>query len=65
MIRFLFDNDKKKNKLTKKFQNKKVTRAELFVVVAGMYILAKAVVRHELEVTNLKKAIEEIKSKGV
>lgn len=64
MIRFIFDNEKKMNKLEKKFKKKKLQKTEIYIIIVAMYVLTKVAIRHEMELSNLKKSIEEIKSKG-
>lgn len=47
-------------------ENKKDNKRRLATVMAvgAIYILFRTAARHELEIANLKKVIEEMKSKG-
>lgn len=62
MLKLIFENKKKINKLGRKIRKNKQT--ELFFIIVGMYVLAKVTANHEIEITNLKKAFEEMNSKG-
>ena len=62
MLKLIFENKKKINKLGKQLRKGKQT--ELFLIVVGMYLLSKLTINNGVEICNLKKAIEELKSKG-
>lgn len=62
MLNLILNNKKKINKLGRKLRKNKQT--ELLLILIGMYVLTKMTVNHEVEITNLKKVFEEMKSKG-
>lgn len=61
MINLVFD--EKNNENVKENKEKKY-RVEIFMAVAAVYMLYRISAKHEREITNLKKVIEEMKSKG-
>lgn len=65
LMKLIFDNEKKINKLGKKLKKRKFKNAEIWMAIGVMYMLVKVAVKHEVEIDSLKKTIEELKSKGV
>lgn len=61
MVNLIFE---EKNNENVKEKKEKKHRMEIFMVAAAIYVLYKISVKHENEITNLKKVIEEMKSKG-
>lgn len=64
MIRSIFENKKKMNKMAKKIRKNKIAQIEVLLIIVGLYGLAKVSARHEIEIANIKKVIGEMKSKG-
>ena len=62
MLKLIFENKKKINKLGRKIRRNGQT--ELLFILVGMYVLAKVTANQEIEIINLKKAFEEMNSKG-
>lgn len=62
MLKLIFENKKKIDKIGKKMKKNKQT--ELFLIIVGMYILTKMTINNGIEIANLKKAIEELNLKG-
>lgn len=48
-----------------KTKNKKSQFGEICMIIGAVYVLTKVIIRHELDITKIKKTIEEIKSEGV
>ena len=48
-----------------KTKNKKSQFGEICMIIGAVYVLTKVIIRHELDITKMKKTIEEIKSEGV
>ena len=48
-----------------KTKTKKSQFGEICMIIGAVYVLTKVIIRHELDITKMKKIIEEIKSEGV
>lgn len=58
MINVIIEDENKINKKQKK------SRTDIFLLTLAVYVLYRISVNHEKEITNLKKVIKEMKSKG-
>lgn len=61
MVNLIFE---EKNNEYIKEKNDKKHRIEIFMIAAAIYAIYRISVKNEREITNLKKVIEEMKSKG-
>ena len=63
-MKIIIHEDEKIIKITEEKKEQKKRYIELFLVGTAIYALMKITANHEMEITKLKKVIEEMKSKG-
>lgn len=63
-MKVIIHEDEKTIKITEENNEKKKRYIEIFLVGTAIYMLMKITANHEMEITKLKKVIEEMKSKG-
>ena len=66
MVKNIFDNSKKIDAIVKHINKVNKKNCFEFIMIAfAIHLISKTVEKHEEEIDNLKKEIEEMKSKGV